>query len=155
MASSSYRNLVITLLFSGCTTPGHFQENKKPLADSELLALVAGNVLTENVVHEIESRGLAFRLTDAYRSQLTTAGADTHIFTALSHAKTSVLSGSAEKKSSLELLQQLAMAGKLMQNKQYQEAGSLAFPFLRKDATRARTRSRTHLFRAFLERFRR
>jgi len=60
MASSIYRNLVITLIFFGCATLAHSQENNKPLADSELLALVAGNVLSENVVHEIDSRGLAF-----------------------------------------------------------------------------------------------
>jgi len=59
---------------------------KKPLTDSELLALVAGNALNENIAHEIESRGLAFSATDAYRSQLTAAGADAHVLTALSKA---------------------------------------------------------------------
>jgi len=122
MASSIYRNLVITLIFFGCATLAHSQENNKPLADSELLALVAGNVLSENVVHEIDSRGLAFRPDDTYRFQLTTAGADAHVLTALSKAKTSVPSGSAEKKSSSELLQHLAMAGELMRNKQFEEA---------------------------------
>lgn len=122
MASSIYRNLVITLLFFSCATLANSQENNKPLVDSELLALVAGNVLSENVVHEIESRGLAFRPTDAYRSQLATAGADAHVLTALSKAKTGVLSSSAEKKSPSELLQHFAMAGKLMRNKQYEEA---------------------------------
>src|SRR2546421_8295046 len=34
-------------------------------------------------------------------------------------------------------------------------AGSVAFPFLRRNAARAGERSRTHLFRAFLDRLRR
>lgn len=54
----------------------------QPLRDSEVLALVAGGALPDNVVHEITSRGLGFRVTDEYRSQLKLAGAQTQILAA-------------------------------------------------------------------------
>jgi hypothetical protein len=58
-----------------------------PLRQTELLALVAGNALPENIVNEIRSRGVAFRMDDSFRAQLTTAGATPSIFTALAAAK--------------------------------------------------------------------
>jgi len=76
MASSIYRHLIILLAFCSCAALAGAQEESKPLTNSELLALVAGNALNENVVHEIESRSLAFRPGDGYRSQLSAAGAD-------------------------------------------------------------------------------
>jgi len=73
MASSIYRHLIILLAFCSCTALADAQEKSKPLANSELLALVAGNALNENVVHEIESGSLAFRPSDEYCSQLSAA----------------------------------------------------------------------------------
>jgi hypothetical protein len=100
MASSNYQNLVILPIGCSCASLASAQDRNKPLADRELPALVAGNALSENIAHEIESRSLAFRPSDTYRSQLTTAGADARVLTALN---------------------KVGAAGKLMRAKQYQE----------------------------------
>ena len=41
------------------------QDHKPPREDRELIALVSGEALSEDVVHEVESRGLAFHPSDA------------------------------------------------------------------------------------------
>src|SRR6266581_1070134 len=122
MHSPLWRYFVVLLVFCGGCTRVRSQETRTPLRDRELLSLVAGNALAENVVHEIESRGLSFRPAPSYRSQLTDAGADPHVLIALGKARIIAPSANAEDKSSPELLQHLAAAGKLMRNKQYQEA---------------------------------
>src|SRR2546430_13006034 len=76
-----FRSLII-LVFNFVTLAAA-EEKPRPLADRELLALVVGNALSENIVHEIQSRGLAFRPTDGYRSQLTDAGADARVLAAV------------------------------------------------------------------------
>jgi hypothetical protein len=86
MASSIYRNLIVVLIACSCVSLASAQDRRKPATDSELLALVAGNALSENIVHEIESRGLSFHPTNAYRAQLTAAGADPRVLAALSKA---------------------------------------------------------------------
>jgi hypothetical protein len=43
-------------------------ETSRPLRQSELLALVAGNALPENIVNEIRTRGIAFRLDGSFRN---------------------------------------------------------------------------------------
>jgi hypothetical protein len=59
----------------------------KPLSASELLWLVAGSVLPENIVREIAVDGLTFRPNDSYRALLKTAGAEPKIMSALDFAK--------------------------------------------------------------------
>ena len=97
------------------------QASRPPLTDRELLALVAGNALSENVVREIGSRGLAFQPSDQYRSLLQTAGADTAMMAAVGNAK---IAGSAQGAANVrnQLLQHLATAGKLIRSKQYEDA---------------------------------
>ena len=67
-----------------------------PWKDSELLALVAGGALTENIVNEIQLRGLAFHPSDDYLSRLQTAGAESTLLTALKNAKISAPAESSE-----------------------------------------------------------
>jgi tetratricopeptide (TPR) repeat protein len=93
-----------------------------PLSDRDLLALVAGNSLSENIVHEIETRGLAFRPGDQFRSLLTEAGADSRIIAALNNANASDTPSPAENSDASKLLQHLADAGKFRRNKKYAEA---------------------------------
>ena len=122
MSSPIYRNLGVLLLVSVFVTNfSHAQEKKPPLTSRILLALVAGNALSENVAHEIASRGLAFRATDQLRAQLTATGADARVLAALAKAP-SVNLPDAENKESSELLQHLSVAGKLMRSNQYKEA---------------------------------
>jgi tetratricopeptide (TPR) repeat protein len=98
------------------------QTVNEPLSDRELLALVAGNALSENIVHEIETRGLAFRPGDQFRSLVTEAGADSPILAALNKAKTGEASAPGPNDGTGKLLEHLAGAGKFLKNKQYDEA---------------------------------
>src|SRR6266478_7783270 len=122
MKPSVRRHFALIILVFNFLMLAAAQEKPKPLAHRELLALVAGNALSENIVHEVQSRGLAFRPTDGYRSHLTDAGADAHILAELD--KTTIFNqpAAAETKESSELLQHLSAAGKFVRNKQYREA---------------------------------
>src|SRR6185369_11148832 len=79
---------------------------------SELLSLVAGKVVPENVAFEIRSRGLNFAPDMAYNGLLKQAGADSRVFAALSSAKTSTAANSADE--SADLLRHLTNAGRLL-----------------------------------------
>jgi len=93
----------------------------RPLRQTELLALVAGNALPENIVNEVRARGVAFRMDDSFRAQLTTAGAAPSILAALGAAKQPA-KVTAEDKPDPALLQHIATAAKLMKDKHYEEA---------------------------------
>ena len=93
----------------------------RPLRQTELLALVAGNALPENIVNEIRTRGVAFGLDDSFRTQLTTAGATPSVLAALSAAKAPA-KVTPEDKPDPALLQHIAAAAKLMKDKHYDEA---------------------------------
>src|SRR6266852_1937569 len=122
MRSAIYRCLAILLLIGAYVSSANAQATKESLTESELIAQVAGNSLSENIVHEITTRGLAFRPTDQYRALLTTAGGDVLVLTALKNAKISDRAERTEANGTGELLQHLATAGKLIRSKQYQEA---------------------------------
>jgi tetratricopeptide (TPR) repeat protein len=91
----------------------------KPIQASELLALVAGNALPANVVHEIDTRGLNFHPDDAYRTLLKKAGADATTLAAMDKAR---VAEGAEDKPEIDLLQHLSTAKVLMADKHYSEA---------------------------------
>src|ERR1700676_3844966 len=95
----------------------------EPLSAGELMALVAGNSLSENVAHEIESRGLAFRPSDQFRLLLTGAGAGEGVLKALGNAHLTDEPTTEGTDSSRQLLAQLAEAGKHLRAKKYGEAG--------------------------------
>jgi tetratricopeptide (TPR) repeat protein len=116
------RYVAILFLLCGCSPFARTQGPKNPLAAAELLALVAGDALSENIAHDIASRGLAFIPNDAYRSELMTAGADARVLAALKTAKVSESSAGTGDKQGAELLQHLATAGKLIRAKQYDQA---------------------------------
>ncbi len=63
MASHFYRTLALIVLISASVSIAASQE-KKPLTDAELLSLVAGNALPENIAHEIQSHGLGLKDTE-------------------------------------------------------------------------------------------
>ena len=97
------------------------ETSPRPLRQTELLALVAGNALPENIVSEIRTRGVAFRQDAAFRTQLTTAGATPSILSALDKAKSSAATA-PEDKPDPALLQHITAAAKLMKDKHYDEA---------------------------------
>jgi hypothetical protein len=102
---------------AGAQTASH------PVTGSELLAIVAGQCVDQNIFHVIESRGIAFRPTDHYRALLTIAGADAPILDALKNAKIGANAADPEQMEAPELLQHLATAGKLIRAKQFDPAG--------------------------------
>jgi tetratricopeptide (TPR) repeat protein len=114
------RTVAVILVLAGSVVSALDAAPAKPLSDGDLLALVAGGALPENIVNEIKSRGLAFHPGDQYRAQLETAGAESTILTALNMAKISVSVESSDDH--VEFLQHLAQAGRLMRNRRYTEA---------------------------------
>jgi tetratricopeptide (TPR) repeat protein len=107
--------------FLVCITTSASETSSRPLRQTELLALVAGNALPENIVNEIRARGVAFRMDASFRAQLTTAGATPSVLAALGAAKAPA-KDTAEDKSDPSLLQHIAAAAKLMKDKHYEEA---------------------------------
>jgi tetratricopeptide (TPR) repeat protein len=81
---------------------------------------VAGNALPENIVNEIHTRGIAFRMDDSFRAQLKTAGATPSVLAALGAAKPPAKA--TEDKPDPALLPHISAAAKLMKDKHYDEA---------------------------------
>jgi tetratricopeptide (TPR) repeat protein len=96
----------VTVQYRTCALPS------RPLNKSDLLALVAGKVVPENIAFEIRSRGLNFSPDMAYNGLLKQAGADSRVFAALSSAKTSTAANSADE--SADLLRHLTNAGRFL-----------------------------------------
>jgi tetratricopeptide (TPR) repeat protein len=96
---------------------------RRSLSQSELLALVAGGIISENVAFDIQSRGISFLPDASYKSLLKSAGADDKVFAALDSSKTKS-TGNAEKASDPELLQRLSHAGSLIKSHQLDEAAA-------------------------------
>jgi anaerobic glycerol-3-phosphate dehydrogenase len=94
-----------------------------PLRQTELLALVAGKALPENIAAEINADGLAFHPDDAYRSFLRDAGADAMVLKAVDSAKVNLPAGS-EDRANPDVLRHISAAAKLMDAKKYQDAAS-------------------------------
>ncbi|MGC0772676.1 MAG: tetratricopeptide repeat protein [Candidatus Acidiferrum sp.] len=98
------------LVFSSPLAP---QTSAPPLTKLELLAIVAGEIMPENVVYDLRSRGVDFVPDDAFRSLLKSAGADDRIMQALHAAK--VDSARADEDAGdTPLLQHLSHAGSLI-----------------------------------------
>ena len=91
--AKSFARVAILLVICGCAVArGVAAEGAaKPLRASELLGLVAGNALPENVAREIAADGLAFRPNDSYRGLLKSAGADAKILAAVESDRKSVV----------------------------------------------------------------
>ena len=117
-------SLLVISLFAVALLPSVVAQTKShPVTGAELIALVASESLDQNIVHAIESRGIAFRPTEQYRALLTTAGADAPVMDALKSAKISADATFPEQTDSPEVLAHLAMAGKLIRAKQLEDAG--------------------------------
>jgi tetratricopeptide (TPR) repeat protein len=114
---------LICLVGIVCISCSVARSGQRTLSKSELLALVAGEILSENVVFDIHSRGLAFVPDASYKSLLKSAGADDKVLAALDVAKT-VPSGNTETASDKELLQHLSHAGGLIKSNQLDDAAS-------------------------------
>lgn len=115
----------VVVLFSLCDLAFHAHsasaDSSRPLRRSEVLALVAGSTLPENIVGEIGIRGVRTAPDPQFIALLTAAGADLRVLNALKGAKVSA----AEKPESPDdsaLLQHLSNAGKMISAGQSQAA---------------------------------
>jgi hypothetical protein len=68
----------------------------EPLRETQLLALVAGAALPENIVAAIRDRGMSFASDADFREKLEAVGADPRILEALDAAKVIVPEGAKE-----------------------------------------------------------
>ena len=98
------------------------QAAKPAMKDVEVMALVAGNALSEDIVAEIKSHGLAFQPSEQYESLIATAGGAGLVLGAIKGAKVSPEANGELREDSIELLQHMAKAGELIRGKQYDQA---------------------------------
>jgi tetratricopeptide (TPR) repeat protein len=96
-------------------------EDAKPIRAEEVLALIAGNALSKDIVHAISQNGLAFTPDDSYRALLKTIGADESIVAALNGA-TSAAGGAAETMPERAVLQHYVDASLKMKSKDFKGA---------------------------------
>ena len=122
MAKLRTRIMILVLLYGtgtvGCMAQG---APAGPLRAAELLSLVAGHALPENVVRELAIAGLSFRPDSPYRALLKTAGADPKILAALDAAKVFV-ERNPEADAGKDVLQHLANAGNFLNADRYDDA---------------------------------
>src|SRR5215467_1621509 len=116
------RSSILVLAFLAPCSSAHATP-KKPLRDTEVLALVTGAALPVNVVHEISARGIAFIFDQTLCSQLKAAGADPMILVALKTANIS-FSGASIDQSHQRLLQHLVTAAQKINAKKYDAAAA-------------------------------
>jgi tetratricopeptide (TPR) repeat protein len=109
----------------------------KAVSASEVLALVAGNALPQNIVDEIGRRGVNFHLDQDYQTQLKQTGADATILAALKKAK--VTTAGPDGPPDKELLQHLTATAVLMQGNENDEAVAELSAALNSSFARAET----------------
>ncbi len=113
----------LLLLFLGLqVTHVRAQVSPKPLSAGEVLALVAGDAVTDDISSEISQRGLAFSPDAEFCSLVSTAGGDDRLLGALARADVKAPADNADKREPAEWLQHIAQAGKLSRGKQYEAA---------------------------------
>lgn len=111
------------------------QTSHKPLHASELMALQAGGVLPENLVREINLRGLSFHPDAAFMSRMKAAGAGAIALKALNAARVTEQANQTDG----ELQRQLSDASVLLKNNQYDEAAAKLNEALAANFARAET----------------
>src|SRR5258708_31757817 len=78
---------LILLAFIACGSFLAADASRKPLTKAEVLALVSGVIVPENVAYDIRSRGIAFVPHKNFHRLLQAAGANKAVFAALGSAK--------------------------------------------------------------------
>ena len=119
---SFIRFMCLVVLSSTLLRVVQAQTAQKPVTDSELMALVAGNALSENIIYQMTTRGLAFHPDAIYKTQLKSAGADAIVLGSLDKAKVETRSQAEEGPTELELITHLSNAGRMLGSKQFDAA---------------------------------
>ncbi len=92
-----------------------------PMGEAQILALVAGDALPEDIVHFVSVRGLTFHPGESYLTELKTAGAAPSVIDALKIAKV-IPPNAPEHDASPEFLNDLVSAATLKRDEKYAEA---------------------------------
>jgi tetratricopeptide (TPR) repeat protein len=111
------------LLVTACGAYLAAETAPKPLRKSEILALVSGAIISENVAYDIRSRGISFVPDDTFTRLLQVAGADEAVLAALNTAK-SPSPSKADGDSDQSLLPHLSHAGSLIRAGQSEAAAT-------------------------------
>src|SRR5260221_4237085 len=107
---------VLTALLCVCSGSYLLANNQqRGLTQADLLALIAGGVFPENVVHDVSSRGISFVPDDKFDSLAKAAGSDAKTLAAIHAAKQSPVPQTSNA-SEVTLLQQLSHAGSLIRS---------------------------------------
>jgi tetratricopeptide (TPR) repeat protein len=106
-----------------CLRAQQEQKPAGPMGEAQVIALVAGDALPENIVHFVTVRGLAFRPGASYLEQLKAAGAAPSVIDALKTAKV-IPSNAPEHDADADLLKHLVAAATLKKSGKYSEAES-------------------------------
>lgn len=121
MCRSITISVFISFVFIVTVSYTSAQQKPQPFTRAKLLALIAGKGLPENVIAEINLRGIAFKPDIGYLSLLKTAGATPDITNAVSSAAL-VLPIADEPQDEVNFLRLLSRSGKLRLAKNYQGA---------------------------------
>lgn len=116
------RFLKLAPLFFIFAFPMFAQSRSAPISDSELMALIAGNALPDNIIQSLKARGLDFQPNDKYLSVAKSAGANAILIGAIQKAN---FKGAADKIDAGTLsfaVSQLGAAGKLLREKDFDGA---------------------------------
>lgn len=113
---------VLAVCALGCGAAGRPQSTKRPLDATALVALVAGNALPENIVAAVKVRGLNFTPRAQYRAQLSEAGATSEILEAVSKTSVAAPKDNEETNSEAAGREHLALAGKLIRAREFEDA---------------------------------
>lgn len=117
------RSHLVALVFATSLTSSMCgQAAQTSVSESELMALVAGNALSENIAREIGTRGLAFHPDEIYKTQLKNAGADKLLLAAMDKAKIAAGHHQEDGPTELGLTAHLSNAGRLLRNGQFDAA---------------------------------
>jgi hypothetical protein len=116
-------SIVTVLVFIVCGSFLAAHTSRKPLRKTEVLALVAGVIVSENIAYDIRSRGIAFVPDENFTKLLQVAGAGETVFAALNSAKSDA-SAKPESGSDLAVLRHLSHAGSLIRAGQNEEAAA-------------------------------
>jgi tetratricopeptide (TPR) repeat protein len=116
-------SLIILLVCTSCGSYLLANTSSRSLRKSVVLALVVGDSLPENIVSEIQLRGISFTSDSNYMSLLKAAGADPKILAALPTAKTT-REEQPDPAAESALFQLLTAAGKMIRAGQLDEATS-------------------------------
>ena len=122
MSKTRKRALSALTLLCVLPTLGNAQSDRKPLTSGEVIAMIAGESVSQDIAQEINVRGLAFRPDDEYRSIAKAAGGDDRVLGALKGARIIEGGGQGQGSPWNSSLNHLALAGQAIRRKDYATA---------------------------------